>query len=157
MIFSWTPPLVFSIATFDDRGVCDFIPSMISGTELTNLLAEPLAGPVAAIYVQKRETYPLYPSRNLWIVDIYIFVTSQFSRCISWLSQFYKSNVFPCFPMFSWWNRCGEKCFQQLRCATMKARSPPSSGGRCFLFFDEMTSLFDDCPLVNRWIVVNSG
>ena len=92
---------------------------------------------------------------NCWY--IYIFVTSQFSRCISWLSQFYKSNAFPCFPMFSWWNRCGEKCFQQLRCATMKARSPPSSGGRCFLFFDEMTSLFDDCPLVNRWIVVNSG
>jgi hypothetical protein len=37
---------------------------MISGTELIYLLAEPLAGP-AAIYVQKRETYPLYPSRNL--------------------------------------------------------------------------------------------
>ena len=68
------------------------------------------------------------------LIYIYIFVTSQFSRCISWLSQFYKSNVFPCFPMFSWWNRCGEKCFQQLRCATMKARSPPSSGGRMFSF-----------------------
>lgn len=98
MIFSWTPPLVCSIATFDDRGVCDFIPSMISGTELIYLLAEPLAGPAAAIYVQKRETYPLYSSRNLWIVDICLFVTSQFSRCISWLSQLYNSTVFSCFP-----------------------------------------------------------